>query len=497
MAIPSSGPISLTTIQTEFGGSNPISLGEYYAGGSYVSSGTSGTYGAVPSSGAIGFRNFYGTSANSYFIIYGGTNYTAANSLNVGGLLVSPQGTVVIGTNDSSAVGQVSYFDNTGAYSISKKFTGAGYPVFVNSASDPTWWFCAPTYGYNTILNSAPGTLIFANGKGGNGQDTIEPGKVAVNSNGVTALSGSYRSGKVDVPTIYLRNSAGTLISARGITANGPRSPQYTKIFAQTDNNFVWIRTKSISEQESWIVSPTSAIPTSNKTYTGGSGPNIDYIYGSIDSSNNTYWVGMSSPYISLLRLNSSRVPTHMVTWDVRTGGYGYNDLINGSSASMTQYGNYVYTCGTVYSGSSPNRVGALLVICLNAADLTFAWGKKFSYAVAGTNTYTGQLGGTTSYSCMGSNQYGVWVKWAAGPSQALSQLYAMKIPLNGSIVNGTYVVNGKDIVIADYTPSLTIETVASTLAVRTPTTTALTDYTLVNPTISAGTTPTNVKTAL
>ena len=62
MALPSSGALSLANIQTEFGGSNPISLNEYYAGGAYVPAGTSGTYGAVPSSGAISIRNFYGTS---------------------------------------------------------------------------------------------------------------------------------------------------------------------------------------------------------------------------------------------------------------------------------------------------------------------------------------------------------------------------------------------------------------------------------------------------
>jgi hypothetical protein len=62
MVLPSSGPLTLANIQTEFGGSNPISLSEYYAGGGLVPAGTSGTFGAVPSSGAIGIRNFYGTS---------------------------------------------------------------------------------------------------------------------------------------------------------------------------------------------------------------------------------------------------------------------------------------------------------------------------------------------------------------------------------------------------------------------------------------------------
>lgn len=61
MALPTSGPLTLAQIQTEFGGSNPISLSEYYAGGANVPAGTSGTNGAVPSSGTISIANFYGT----------------------------------------------------------------------------------------------------------------------------------------------------------------------------------------------------------------------------------------------------------------------------------------------------------------------------------------------------------------------------------------------------------------------------------------------------
>ena len=63
MALPTSGVLDLSDIQTEFGGSNPISLSEYYAGGSYVPSGTSGTNGAVPTSGEIAVSDFYGTQS--------------------------------------------------------------------------------------------------------------------------------------------------------------------------------------------------------------------------------------------------------------------------------------------------------------------------------------------------------------------------------------------------------------------------------------------------
>jgi hypothetical protein len=69
MALPTSGPLSLTDIQTEFGGTNPISLNEYYAGGGLVPAGTTGTNGAVPSSGAISIGNFYGTANFRYFLL--------------------------------------------------------------------------------------------------------------------------------------------------------------------------------------------------------------------------------------------------------------------------------------------------------------------------------------------------------------------------------------------------------------------------------------------
>lgn len=56
MALPSSGSISFADIQAEFGGANPISLSEYYRGGSYVTSNNT----SVPISGIIQLNNFYG-----------------------------------------------------------------------------------------------------------------------------------------------------------------------------------------------------------------------------------------------------------------------------------------------------------------------------------------------------------------------------------------------------------------------------------------------------
>jgi len=63
MPLPTPGvPLSLSQIQGEFGGVNPISMSEYYAGGGLVPAGTTGSNGAVPANGTISISQFYGTS---------------------------------------------------------------------------------------------------------------------------------------------------------------------------------------------------------------------------------------------------------------------------------------------------------------------------------------------------------------------------------------------------------------------------------------------------
>jgi len=61
MAVTSSAPISITNLVTEFGGSAPHSLTEYYRGGSLVPNTT--TNASVPTSGAISLTNFFGSSS--------------------------------------------------------------------------------------------------------------------------------------------------------------------------------------------------------------------------------------------------------------------------------------------------------------------------------------------------------------------------------------------------------------------------------------------------
>ena len=73
MALQSSGVIALSDIQTEFGGSNPISLSEYYRGGAYTTANNT----SVPTSGAISLSNFYSAVRQFAFTI--STNTQEAN----------------------------------------------------------------------------------------------------------------------------------------------------------------------------------------------------------------------------------------------------------------------------------------------------------------------------------------------------------------------------------------------------------------------------------
>lgn len=144
MTLPTSGPLSLSDIQTEFGGSNPISLSEYYAGGSYVPSGTTGTNGAVPTSGTIAISNFYGTSkvviqlTSPVTVAYASGGFLSATT----GYRVANDGYVYTGGwSVSPSYGQEEQWDNVVG-------TVGNYEIYVSKTSGDT-----PTGTLNTWLN--------------------------------------------------------------------------------------------------------------------------------------------------------------------------------------------------------------------------------------------------------------------------------------------------------------------------------------------------------
>lgn len=81
MALQTSGPISLFNIQTEFGGTNPIAISEYYAAAS-----------GIPASGTISIGDFYGAASgpsagltSALFTVSGNNNAWVSRSVSMTG----------------------------------------------------------------------------------------------------------------------------------------------------------------------------------------------------------------------------------------------------------------------------------------------------------------------------------------------------------------------------------------------------------------------------
>lgn len=118
MAIPSSGPLTLAQIQTEFGGTNPINLSEYYRNGGYVT----GNNTTVPTSGAISLSNFYGTS--NQFAVTINTSYTTPQNLRTLALGAGWDGAAPLVVTISSGVTISSNTTSSAALTVSGSFPG-------------------------------------------------------------------------------------------------------------------------------------------------------------------------------------------------------------------------------------------------------------------------------------------------------------------------------------------------------------------------------------
>ena len=162
-------PISLQAIATEFGGSSPSHLLDYYAGGAYVPSGTVGYPGGVstpvPSSGVISLQNFYGSSAVTILQVTTSLTWTVPAGVTSVALLV------VGGGGGSGAGGPV---DGGGG--------GGGGGVIFN-----------PSYAVSGTLQ----IVIGAGGAGGIGLNGTQGGSTRAGPlvGGLIATGGGYGGG--------------------------------------------------------------------------------------------------------------------------------------------------------------------------------------------------------------------------------------------------------------------------------------------------------------
>ena len=136
MPVPS-GPLSLSNIQTEYGGSNPISLSEYYRGASSSSTvpnqTSAGTYGTIPTTGAISMGVFRSKGK----FIFNATISTNTTDYNISSAAVAAgwDGSETLIATVTINVGVYVYATSTSAYALDtgSSFPGGHYISIVNN----------------------------------------------------------------------------------------------------------------------------------------------------------------------------------------------------------------------------------------------------------------------------------------------------------------------------------------------------------------------------
>ena len=115
MPISSTGSISMSDIQNEYGGSNPISLSEYYRGGTYVPV-HDNTLG-IPSSGTISMDDFRGTSATPPIQVVTYTQHTPNYNTSTFGICSTLQTITIYQDSSVFNLSQPIYSNSTGTSS--------------------------------------------------------------------------------------------------------------------------------------------------------------------------------------------------------------------------------------------------------------------------------------------------------------------------------------------------------------------------------------------
>lgn len=190
MPIPTTN-VSFSAIQTEFGGSNPISFSEYYRGGSNVPSNQPDAgYGLISTSGAISVGPFRGQTKVA------SRTYSALNGFNY-------YGTVSDGTTEAYINMNVT---TTGIYNVTFN-TGNGNPTWTS----PTQINIGNTHWIRVDITSSTGGGTFTGTTGSYLQiSTTRTFRFA--QTGLSPGGQSYRRVRIRIST----DSAGTTVVADG-----------------------------------------------------------------------------------------------------------------------------------------------------------------------------------------------------------------------------------------------------------------------------------------
>lgn len=159
--------ISASSIQTEFGGLNPISLSEYYSGGSNVPAGTANATGVlIPSSpGTLRFSNFSGAQK----IVSASISLTVGDSLdfNGAGEVGYQFGTGGFGSvNTRTLIGGRTLFSVVDGYSKGVTYFYTSLTVVGDQRSSwySYWQYTGDSFGTKTFTRTSASNVYYDSG---------------------------------------------------------------------------------------------------------------------------------------------------------------------------------------------------------------------------------------------------------------------------------------------------------------------------------------------
>lgn len=319
MTLPASGAISLSDIQTEFGGSNPISINEYYKGGTYVPNTTVNVN--IPTSGVITFSNFYNGSKSPtyqyFFDVFSVDNNVTTKIFNAHSI-----GTdiAIIGTETYSSSPNTSFF-------IALIASGGGYvkwlKTFTMDASitiTNAYIALDNTYVYGIITSDTGGKFKCIKLNLSNGSD-VSSNSYTLSNNGIisniklnnttynVSTSKLYVSGQYD--GVILNASDLNILSQKSVTISGSIGPS---IFLNTSGIMTGTLTVSGTNTLScYLLNSNNTMAWCNQygTYPGTIYSKVNTNDGTNAYVSGTYYVsGTSSYYGYLLKLSSTGAVT-------------------------------------------------------------------------------------------------------------------------------------------------------------------------------------------
>ncbi len=269
MALQSSGAIKLSEIQSEFGGANPVSLSEYYSGGSFVPAGTSG----VPSSGAISVGDFYGASNQYSFNI-------ASDTLNadIRALAISDgwDGQTPLVVNINSSVTLYSNSTSTGGAVVSGSFPGgitivndgnitgqgggaaqAGGPAMQVTTSDAV-----------SVTNNSGAFIAGGGGGGGGSQGGGGAGQAAPGQAGAAGGAYTFSQGVSSAVSVSCDGTPYTIPLSCSVTGNGVRGAGGNQGASAGSGN----ATLGNCTTSGTVSTPCGVLSSGSRTLIGGTG---------------------------------------------------------------------------------------------------------------------------------------------------------------------------------------------------------------------------------